>query len=128
MIKIGYKYFLHGVVVAGNQLGRTIGFPTANIQLYEPLKLVPANGVYLVNVETIGKVFYGMCNIGVRPTIGAGNARTIETHIFNFDEDIYGLDMKISFLKRIREERCFESMNELKQRLNEDKALCLALL
>ena len=72
--------------------------------------------------------FYGMCNIGVRPTIGAGNARTIETHIFNFDEDIYGLDMKISFLKRIREERCFESMNELKQRLNEDKALCLALL
>lgn len=125
---LGYKYFLHGVVVAGNQLGRTIGFPTANIQLYEPLKLVPANGVYLVNVETIGKVFYGMCNIGVRPTIGAGNARTIETHIFNFDEDIYGLDMKISFLKRIREERCFESMNELKQRLNEDKALCLALL
>ncbi|MBR1894072.1 MAG: riboflavin biosynthesis protein RibF, partial [Bacteroidales bacterium] len=72
---LGYPYRLHGVVVAGNRLGRTIGFPTANMQLYEPLKLVPANGVYQVKVETLGQTYTGMCNIGVRPTVGAGNAR-----------------------------------------------------
>ena len=87
---LGYRYSLHGVVVAGNRLGRTIGFPTANMQLYEPLKLIPANGVYFVTVWTLGRELYGMCNIGCRPTVGEGNARTIETNIFGFDEDLYG--------------------------------------
>ena len=118
---LGYGYSLHGVVVAGNRLGRTIGFPTANMQLYEPLKLVPCNGVYAVDVETLGRRFRGMCNIGCRPTVGTGNARTIETHIFDFDEDIYGLDMKITFLERIREERRFDSLDELKKQLEIDK-------
>ena len=118
---LGYGYSLHGVVVAGNRLGRTIGFPTANMQLYEPLKLVPCNGVYAVDVETLGRHFRGMCNIGCRPTVGTGNARTIETHIFDFDEDIYGLDMKITFLERIREERRFDSLDELKKQLEIDK-------
>ena len=119
---LGYAYSLHGVVVAGNRLGRTIGFPTANMQLYEPLKLVPCNGVYSVEVEALGRRFLGMCNIGCRPTVSSGNARTIETHIFDFDEDIYGLDMKITFLERIREERRFDSLEELKRQLETDKA------
>ena len=124
---LGYEYSLHGVVVAGNRLGRTIGFPTANMQLYEPLKLVPCNGVYFVKVHTLGREFYGMCNIGCRPTVGTGNARTIETNIFGFDEDIYGLDMEITFIDRIREEVRFDSLNELKTQLEKDRDSCLPL-
>ncbi len=125
---LGYDYGLHGVVVSGNRLGRTIGFPTANMQLYEPLKLVPANGVYFVKVNTLGRNFYGMCNIGYRPTVGSGNGRTIETNIFGFDEDIYGLDMRISFIARIREEKCFDSLDELKRQLEKDRNACLEML
>ena len=125
---LGYNYTLHGVVVAGNRLGRTIGFPTANIQLYEPLKLVPANGVYFVHVRTLGRELYGMCNIGHRPTVGEGNARTIETNIFGFDEDIYGLDMEISFIQKIRDEIRFDSLDALRERLDIDRDLCLSLI
>ena len=125
---LGYDYSLHGVVVAGNRIGRTIGFPTANMQLYEPLKLVPGNGVYFVRVETVGRQLYGMCNIGHRPTVSAGNARTIETNIFGFDEDIYGLDIRISFLRKIRDEICFDSLEDLKARLVLDQEECLDAL
>ncbi len=120
---LGYDYELYGVVVAGNRLGRTIGFPTANMQLYEPLKLVPANGVYAVEVEVDGRNFRGMCNIGVRPTVG-GAAQTIETHILDFDEDIYGLPIGLRFLRRIRDERKFPSLDALKQQLLKDKQQC----
>ena len=122
---LGYDYSLHGVVVAGNRIGRTIGFPTANMQLYEPLKLVPGNGVYFVKVETVGKSLFGMCNIGHRPTVSAGNARTIETNIFGFDEDIYGLDIRITFLRKIRDEVRFASLDELKAQLSRDRDSCL---
>ena len=125
---LGYDYSMHGVVVSGNRLGRTIGFPTANMQLYEPLKLVPGNGVYFVKVNVLDRVFYGMCNIGLRPTVGAGNARTIETNIFGFDEDIYGLDIEVTFISRIREERKFGSLEELKHQLESDRDTCLSLL
>ena len=125
---LGYNYTLHGVIVAGNRLGRTIGFPTANMQLYEPLKLVPANGVYFVHVRTLGRELYGMCNIGHRPTVGEGNARTIETNIFGFDEDIYGLDMEISFIQKIRDEIRFDSLDALRERLDIDRDLCLSLI
>ena len=125
---LGYDYRLHGVVVAGNRLGRTIGFPTANMQLYEPLKLVPGNGVYFVRVKALDRNLYGMCNIGCRPTVGEGNARTIETNIFDFNEDIYGLDLEITFLARIREEVRFESMEALKVQLEKDREACLAIL
>ena len=118
---LGYGYQLHGVVVEGNRLGRTLGFPTANMQLYEPLKLVPANGVYAVDVQTLGKSFRGMCNIGVRPTVASGNARTIETHILDFDEDIYGLDISLSFVGRIRDERRFPSLEALSAQLAADR-------
>ena len=121
---LGYEYSLHGVVVAGNHIGRTLGFPTANMQLYEPLKLVPGNGVYFVKVETVGKSLFGMCNIGHRPTVSAGNARTIETNIFGFDEDIYGLDIRVTFLRKIRDEVRFASLDELKAQLSRDRDSC----
>ena len=123
---LGYEYSLLGVVVAGNRLGRTIGFPTANIQLYEPLKLVPGNGVYSVEAETLGRKFKGMCNIGVRPTVRSGGQRTIETNIFDFSEDIYGLDLKVTFHHKIREERRFDSIDALQTQLATDKARILA--
>ena len=121
---LGYDYSLLGVVVAGNRIGRTIGFPTANMQLYEPLKLVPGNGVYFVRVHTLGQDWYGMCNVGCRPTVGQGNARTIETHIFDFDEDIYGLDIKVTFVGKIRDEIKFASLEDLKNQLEIDKQTC----
>ena len=119
---LGYDYSLLGVVVAGNRIGRTIGFPTANMQLYEPLKLVPGNGVYFVRVSTLGQEWYGMCNVGCRPTVGQGNTRTIETHILGFDEDIYGLDIKVTFLRKIRDEIKFASLTDLKKQLELDKS------
>lgn len=120
-LMLGYRYGLCGVVVAGNRIGRTIGFPTANLQLYEPLKLVPRNGVYSVWVEVLGKTYKGICNIGRRPTIGEGNALTIEVHILDFDEDIYGLDVKIEFEARLRDEMKFESLDALKKQLLSDR-------
>ena len=125
---LGYEYSLHGVVVAGNRLGRTIGFPTANMQMYEPLKLVPGNGVYFVKVDTVGRSLFGMCNIGCRPTVGQGNARTIETNIFGFDEDIYGLDVKVTFVRKIRDEVKFESLDALRRQLERDRDECLTYL
>ena len=125
---LGYEYALHGVVVAGNRIGRTMGFPTANMQLYEPLKLIPGNGVYFVKVETVGRSLFGMCNIGHRPTVSAGNARTIETNIFGFDEDIYGLDIRITFLQKIRDEIRFASLDALKAQLQQDRDACLDIL
>lgn len=125
---LGYGYSLHGVVVAGNRLGRTIGFPTANMQLYEPLKLVPGNGVYFVKVRTLDRDLYGMCNIGHRPTVSMGNARTIETNIFGFDEDIYGLDMDVTFMSKIRDEIRFDSLESLKKQLESDRDACLTLI
>ena len=125
---LGYTYSLHGVVVAGNRLGRTIGFPTANMQLYEPLKLVPGNGVYFVRVKTLGRELYGMCNIGCKPTVSEGNARTIETNIFDFNEDIYGLDLEISFIEKIRVEKRFASVDDLAVQLAADRDSCLSLI
>ncbi len=119
---LGYRYGLFGVVVAGNRMGRTIGFPTANMQLYEPLKLVPKDGVYAVEVEVMGKRYKGMCNIGVRPTVD-GKARTIETHILDFEEDIYGLPLQLHFVRRIRDERKFPSLDALKVQLMQDKII-----
>ena len=118
---LGYGYRLHGVVVSGERKGRTMGFPTANLQLYEPLKLLPGDGVYAVDVETTGRRFRGMCNIGVRPTVSAGRHRTVETHILDFSEDIYGLDLRLTFRRKIRDERKFSSLEELRGQLEKDK-------
>ncbi len=125
---LGYGYKLQGTVVDGNKIGRTIGFPTANMSLDEPMKLIPGNGVYLVKVEVLGKTWNGMCNIGVRPTVGAGNALTIETNIFGFDADIYGHSIAIEFVRKIREEVKFNNFAMLAKQLEEDRARCLGLL
>ena len=122
---LGYRYGLQGVVVAGNRLGRTIGFPTANMRLYEPLKLVPGGGVYVVEADVLGKSFRGMTNIGTRPTVG-GTYTTIETHILDFDEDIYGLPLTVRFLRRLRDEVHFPSLEALKEQLERDREACRA--
>ena len=128
-VMLGYDYSLFGVVVSGERIGRNVlGFPTANMQLYEPLKLVPANGVYFVKVGTLGKSFYGMCNIGTRPTVREGNSVTIETNIFDFDEDIYGLDIEVTFLRKIRNETRFASFTQLKAQLARDRYYCKSMI
>lgn len=124
---LGYRYSMRGVVVEGNRIGRTIGFPTANMQLYEPLKLIPGNGVYFVEVSTLGRKFRGMCNIGCRPTLGNGQARTVETNIFDFDEDIYGLDIELAFVAKIRDEVRFSSLECLAAQLEKDRRMCMEI-
>ncbi len=128
---LGYNYSIEGVVIKGNGLGRTIGFPTANLQLYAPLKLVPKDGVYAVRayVNRNEKVAYkGICNIGYRPTVANNNAKTIETNILAFNEDIYGLDLKIEFVARMRNEQKFEGLSELKKQLERDRTIAEKLL
>lgn len=125
---LGYNYPLHGVVVAGNMLGRRLGYPTANLKIYEPVKQLPQRGVYLVEAETLGEQFHGMCNIGYRPTVARNETLTVETNIFDFDEEIYGLDLRISFIAKIRDERKFDSVEELKTQLSRDKKQCIELL
>ncbi len=122
---LGYPYTLHGVVVEGTRIGRTLGFPTANMQLYEPLKQVPANGVYKVEARVNGQWYHGMMNIGFRPTVANNLEHTIETHIFGFDDDIYGLDITVRVLKHHRQEIAFPSLDALKEQLNKDKQALL---
>ncbi len=118
---LGYNYTLKGVVVSGKKIGRKIGFPTANMALYEPLKVIPGGGVYGVKTELWGRVYKGVCNIGTRPTVNTTEERTIETHILDFDEDIYGLDMKVEFFFKIRDEFKFASLEELAFQIEKDK-------
>ena len=121
---LGYDYTLAGTVVHGQKLGRKLGFPTANLQLSEPLKLIPAHGAYAVRVRVLGKMYDGMCNVGVRPTVG-GETPVIESHIFDFDEDIYGEKIEVSFIRRIRGERKFSGLDELRRQLEIDKKRCI---
>lgn len=118
---LGYRYGVEGVVVEGMKIGRGIGFPTANMRLYEPLKVLPSDGVYAVWVQTSGKTYRGITNIGIRPTVGINNERTIETHILDFDEDIYGLSIKLEFVAKMRDEVTFSSLDDLKAQLHKDR-------
>jgi riboflavin kinase/FMN adenylyltransferase len=117
---LGYEYFFSGKVVEGNKLGRTIGYPTANIELEDANKLIPANGAYAVDTEVAGKKYKGMMNIGVRPTVD-GTKRVIEVNIFDFDTDIYGETIKVIIKKRLRSEVKFNGLDELKAQLAKDK-------
>lgn len=120
---LGYRYGVEGVVVEGMKIGRGIGFPTANMRLYEPLKVLPSDGVYAVWVQTSGKTYRGITNIGIRPTVGINNERTIETHILDFDEDIYGLSIKLEFVAKMRDEVTFSSLDDLKTQLHKDRKI-----
>ncbi len=118
---LGYEYFITGKVVTGNNIGNKIGFPTANIALLDSNKLIPAPGVYAVKVFLGDTAYNGMLNMGIRPTVSNKGEFTIEVNIFNFNADIYGEKIKISFIKRLRGERKFDSINELKTQLEKDK-------
>lgn len=124
---LGYHYFLNGTVVKGKQLGRTIGFPTANIHIAEEYKLIPKIGVYVVKTVVNQETVYGMMNIGFNPTVN-GEKQTIEVHLFNFDKDIYDQNIEVSLLHYIREEQKFESLEALKSRLNQDQTEALAFI
>ena len=117
---LGYSYMLNGKVVKGNQLGRTIGYPTANIEIPENYKLIPKNGVYAVSVTLDNRIFQGMMNIGVKPTLGI-NQLSIEVHVLNFSEDIYDQKIQVHILKNLREEQKFASFEDLKNQLEKDK-------
>ncbi len=117
---LGYPYRVRGQVVYGNRIGHTIGYPTANIQIDHPQKMIPAMGVYAVEVKINREKFGGMLNIGFRPTIDLHSV-TIEVHIFDFDRDIYGMEIDVCFLGRIREERRFGSLSELRAQLSRDQ-------
>lgn len=120
-------FFISGIVVKGQQLGHTIGYPTANIEISETYKLTPKNGVYVVKAIHNSNVYYGMLNIGNRPTVNGKN-RTIEAHLFNFDFNIYGEDLKIEFLHFLRDEQMFPSIDALKEQLVLDKKNSLTIL
>lgn len=125
---LGYEYFISGNVVEGNQIGRKIGFPTANIKIPEPYKQVPKDGVYAVRVNLNGDSYNGMLNIGTRPTIELDiRAKNMEVHIFDFDKKIYNQTITISFAKRIRDEKKFPGLNELTEQLKKDKIQILEL-
>lgn len=119
---LGYRFFIKGDVIDGKKLGRTIGFPTANIDPQESYKLVPKDGVYAVKVDVDDKRYLGMLNIGVRPTVNNQlDNRSIEVHILDFDKDIYYKNITIHFYQRIRNEQLFASLDELKSQLAKDK-------
>jgi riboflavin kinase / FMN adenylyltransferase len=118
---LGYTYSLSGVVVKGDQRGRTIGFPTANIGGIDPFKLLPANGVYAVHVTLKDGLFIGMMNIGVRPTVEGGGDRSVEVNIFDLDRDLYGEPITVRLRHRLRDEVRFNGLDALKAQLLKDR-------
>ncbi|EKT4518486.1 bifunctional riboflavin kinase/FAD synthetase [Flavobacterium psychrophilum] len=121
---LGYNYLFAGNVIRGQQLGRTIGFPTANISIENTQKIIPKNGVYIVEGSWQGKSHQGMMNIGTKPTVDGKNT-TIEVHFFNLNEDLYNLEITISVCEFIRAEVKFNSIEELKRQLQQDKIISL---
>ncbi len=124
---LGWEYCLNGKVVEGDQLGRKIGFPTANINIDSDLKLIPAGGSYAVRVVHKNRQYEGMLNIGTRPTVNGSN-QTIEVNIFDFDEQIYGDDIRIKMVRLIRKENKFESLDSLREQLLLDRELAKKML
>jgi riboflavin kinase / FMN adenylyltransferase len=124
---LGQPYRMNGYVIKGKQLGRTLGYPTANIQLTVDYKLIPKTGVYAVKVIVNHNQYGGMLNIGFRPTV-EGRNKTIEVNIFDFDKDIYGEEIEVKLIKRIRNEVKFKGLDELKAHLAEDKKVALSYL
>ena len=124
---LGYNYFFSGKVVKGKQLGRTIGFPTANIEVDEKYKLLPQNGVYIVDCIIDSKPYYGMMNIGNRPTVDGKN-QTIEVHFLDFEKDIYDQNITVNSIERIRAEQKFDSFDLLKMQIEKDKEFSISYI
>ncbi|HLS70830.1 MAG TPA: bifunctional riboflavin kinase/FAD synthetase [Chitinophagaceae bacterium] len=120
-LMLGRQYGLHATVVHGKKLGRKLGFPTANLNPVFPDLILPANGVYMVKVNIEDKDWAGMMNIGVKPTVENESVRSLEVHILDFEEDIYGKTIHITFLDKIREEQKFENIAALIEQLKKDK-------
>lgn len=114
---LGYRYSLRGIVVPGKQLGRRLGFPTANLQPADPLKQIPGRGVYLTRTEVLGRSYSSMTNVG----------DIVETNIFDFDYDIYSLDIRVEFIERIRDMKSFASLDDLSAQLGADREMCRKL-
>lgn len=121
---LGRKYAIKGIVVEGNKIGRTLGFATANLAINKEEKLLP-NGVFIVNVAIKEKIFNGLLNIGIRPTLH-GFTKTVEVHILDFNENIYGQEIEILLLHKIRNEQEFDSIESLKNQINLDKKYALS--
>jgi riboflavin kinase / FMN adenylyltransferase len=124
---LGRMYSFTGLIAKGRQLGRTIGFPTANVQVSEQYKLIPSDGVYAVKVHIRGEEKFGMMNIGMRPTVN-GIGRTQEVNIFDFEDDIYGEKMNVELIDFVRKEKKFNGLDELKAQINQDKTTIKTLL
>lgn len=120
-------YRLNGMVIHGDKRGKKIGFPTANIKPEDARKIIPKDGVYAVNVRSEGNWYGGMMNIGTRPTF-EGKERTLEVHLFDFQEDIYGKEIQVRFIKRIRDEQKFSGIDEIKAQLEKDREKALSIL
>jgi len=126
---LGYDYFLSGKVVGGNRIGRKIGFPTANILPDDSHKLIPRDGVYAVHLEINGTLFPGMLNVGLRPTIETGMPiKTVEVNLFDFKEDIYDRNVYLHFRKRIRDEKKFTGIEQLREQLVIDREIARGML
>lgn len=124
---LGYEYFLTGTVSKGKQLGRTIGFPTANLTFEENDKLIPKNGVYVVKSSINQKTVFGMMNIGFNPTV-AGEKLSVEVHYFDFEADLYNQEIRVSILEYLRPEQKFDSVALLKQQLKKDEDAALTYI
>jgi len=126
---LGYSYSVSGTIIEGRKIGRTIGFPTANIKPDFQYKLIPGNGVYAVEVRLDDQIFPGMLSIGSNPTVNDDiRLKSIEVHILNFDKDIYGRKITVVFRKRLRDEKKFENLKQLTEQMNQDKQDTLRLL
>ncbi|MFM7021654.1 MAG: bifunctional riboflavin kinase/FAD synthetase [Flavobacteriales bacterium] len=125
---LGHPFSLNGKVIEGNKKGRTIGFPTANIEVGNQHKMIPGIGVYAVKLTIDGKEHGGMMNIGYRPTIQEEGNVSIEVHVFDFSGDLYGRELEVLPLKKIRDEQKFASLDKLKEQLNNDKVKSLEIL
>ncbi len=125
----GYEFSLRGTVVEGKQLGRKMGFPTANIEASDKFKIIPGYGVYAVKVEIDGRIFKGMLNIGTRPTFNKNaDNRSIEVNIFDFSENIYGKKITLYFIGKIRDEQKFNGIEALVEQLKKDRVSALDIL
>ncbi len=125
---LGRNYSIEGTVVEGRKLGRELGYPTANIKVTDEFKLIPAIGIYAVEVILNGKTYSGMMSIGRNPTVTDDNTIKSEVNIFDFNDDIYGQKIKIGFIDRIREEIKFENIDKLRTQLHSDKKISLEIL
>jgi riboflavin kinase/FMN adenylyltransferase len=125
---LGYNYFIEGIVVHGKNLAKKLNFPTANIVIPDNDKLIPKNGVYLVGVELEGFKGFGMMNVGTNPTTDKDEKLKLEVNIFNFDKDIYGRQIKVEFIERLRDEKKFNSIDELVNAIKQDEINCRKIL